>query len=277
MNRPLVSICIITYNHERFIGQCIEGVMSQIINFDIEIIVGDDFSKDNTAGILREMELRYPGKIKPIYHLANVGGVNNAYIHCFPKLSGKYVAICEGDDFWTDPYKLQKQVDFLEKNPEFSFCFHRVNNVDDQSKVIASQSPLEEPIYYNANDIFHISIPTLSVVFRRSFDIIPNEILKVQSCDTFLFGLLARHGKAADLGFIAASYRTHAGGVYSSQKLIDQVKQQIDTRKKMKQSPAFTLQHKEEISKEILKRKTMFVKYFLKKRQLVNSFKVAFA
>lgn len=277
MSSDLVSVCIITYNHKNFIKQCIESVLFQKTEFPVEIIIGDDCSTDGTTEIVRQMQSIYPDVIKAVYHSPNVGGVNNAYKYCYPMLKGKYVAVCEGDDFWTDPYKLQKQIGFLAENPSYILSFHRVNNVDENNNVLESQSELPEPILYDGEEVFHLSIPTLSIVFKKCFDAVPSELFEVRSCDTFLCGLLATYGKAVDMGFVGASYRTHPGGVYSSKKFVDRVKQGIKTRRIMKRSPAFSSKYKIEIEKEILKRKVLYFKYFMKKKQLLNSFKIAVA
>jgi len=251
--------------------------MEQQTDFPFEVIVGDDCSTDETAAIIGQLQKEYPGKIRTVLHKENVGGVNNAYKFCYPLLTGKYVAICEGDDFWTDPLKLQKQVDFLENNPSYVLSFHRVNNVDEQGNFLFSQQPLDTPKRYQGKEVFHLSIPTLSIVFKKCFDTAPPEIFRVQSCDTFLCGLLATYGNAIDMGFIGASYRTHPGGVYSSKPYIDQVRQGIETRKVMLDSDCFDDQYKAEIRKEITKRKLFYFKYFTKKLQLSNIYKILIA
>jgi hypothetical protein len=187
------------------------------------------------------------------------------------------VAICEGDDYWTDSNKLQKQVDFLEQNPEYALCFHRVKCVDENDKMLNGQDVSNSVLSYSQKDIFHISIPTLSVVFRKCFDAIPPEMFKAKSGDTFLFGLLAGYGKAADLGFLGANYRKHSGGVYSPKTLVEQFKQAIETRKLMKQCSIFAKEQKEEIRREIIKRKILYIKYFLKRYEPLNSFKIIMA
>ena len=118
MQKPFVSVKTITYNHEKFIAQCIEGIMMQKTNFSFEFIIGEDCSTDNTMKIIQEYADRYPDVIRVITSENNVGAAENDHrtdLEC----QGKYVAFCEGDDFWTDPHKLQKQVDFLEANPEY--------------------------------------------------------------------------------------------------------------------------------------------------------------
>jgi glycosyltransferase involved in cell wall biosynthesis len=271
---PLVSVCIITYNHGKFIRQCLEGVMMQQTSFPFEVVIGEDCSTDNTKDIIREFAERFPCIIKPVYLPANVGGARNGYEFCFPRLTGKYVAICEGDDYWTDPFKLQKQVAYLEQHPEHSFCFHRVASVDEHDRLLQAEQSTEEAMFYKADEIFHISIPTLAVVFRKYFDVVPDELFQVQSGDTFLFGLLARHGGAADLGFLGAHYRRHPGGSFSSRKLICQYRQTIHTRKVMKKAACFNESEKNELKKEIRKRKTRYIKHFIKKGQLINVFRI---
>jgi glycosyltransferase involved in cell wall biosynthesis len=119
MNEPLVSICCLAFNHELFIRQCIEGFMMQKTNFKFEILIHDDASTDNTAEIIKEYEYKFPDIIKPIYQSENQysKGIGVSRVYQFPRAQGKYIALCEGDDYWTDPLKLQKQVNFLEANP----------------------------------------------------------------------------------------------------------------------------------------------------------------
>ncbi len=118
---PLVSISCITYNHESYIRQCLDGFMMQKTNFAFEILIHDDASTDKTADIIREYETKYPEIIKPIYQTVNQysKGIKISITFNFPRAKGKYIALCEGDDYWTDPHKLQRQVDFLEANSDF--------------------------------------------------------------------------------------------------------------------------------------------------------------
>ena len=124
--KPLLSIICITYNHKDFIRQALEGFVMQKTNFKFEVLIHDDASTDGTADIIREYEAKYPDIIKPIYQKENQfsKGVHILKTFIYPRVLGKYVALCEGDDYWTDPNKLQKQVDFLEAHPEYSGCFH---------------------------------------------------------------------------------------------------------------------------------------------------------
>ncbi|AWE06763.1 glycosyl transferase family 2 [Lysinibacillus sp. 2017] len=134
-NEIMVSICCITYNHEDYIADAIEGFIKQKTNFKYEIIIHDDASTDRTAEIIREYENRFPDIIKPIYQIENQysKGVSvSALVR--KKQRGKYIALCEGDDYWTDEYKLQKQVSYMEENPECTFCFSNAHVEDQNNK-----------------------------------------------------------------------------------------------------------------------------------------------
>ena len=123
---PLVSISCITYNHKQYIRDAIEGFLMQRTNFPVEILIHDDASTDGTAEIIREYEKQYPWLIKPVYQTENQYSKHNSFISIskiqYGRALGKYIAFCEGDDYWTDPYKLQKQVDFLESNVWVDIC-----------------------------------------------------------------------------------------------------------------------------------------------------------
>ena len=127
-NEVSVSICCIAYNHEKYIRDALDGFLLQKTNFPIEIIIHDDASTDKTADIIREYARKYPDLIVPIYQQENQysKGVNPLRNFVFPKAQGKYITLCEGDDYWTDPHKLEKQVNFLEKHEDFAMCFHKV-------------------------------------------------------------------------------------------------------------------------------------------------------
>ena len=137
-NDIMVSVCCIAYNAEKYIAQTIESFLMQECNFKFEILIHDDASTDNTATIIKEYEEKYPSIIHGIYQTENQysKGVRIDVDILYHKVKGKYVALCEGDDFWTDPHKLQKQVDALEKNDGCHMCIHKVKGVyDDLSPV----------------------------------------------------------------------------------------------------------------------------------------------
>lgn len=123
-DKILVSIVCNAYNHEKYIKDALEGFVMQKTSFSFEVLIHDDASTDNTASIIREYEAKYPDIIKPIYETENQYSKHDGSIKKIQssRIKGKYVALCEGDDYWTDPQKLQKQFDFLETHPEYSMC-----------------------------------------------------------------------------------------------------------------------------------------------------------
>lgn len=164
---PKVSICCLTYNHEKYLKQCLDGFVNQKTSFDYEILVHEDASTDNTASILKEYEIKYPKLFKCIYQKENQFSKQNTLVNIlFEMAQGDYLALCEGDDFWTDPYKLQKQVDFLESNRSYNFSGHSVDcTIPDafNSKLKFKKTgriPLKQLIYTNC-------IHTSSFVFRN--------------------------------------------------------------------------------------------------------------
>lgn len=141
----MVSILCTAYNHEKYIRQCLDGFVMQKTNFKFEVIVHDDASTDNTANIIREYEEKYPEIIKPIYQNENQYSKKVGITKKFtlPKAKGKYIAICEGDDFWTDDYKLQKQVDILENYPNCKCCVCTVRDANEDGSMMNTTHPSE--------------------------------------------------------------------------------------------------------------------------------------
>lgn len=172
MDKPLVSICSITYNHAPYIRQCMDGFLMQKTNFPFEIIINDDCSTDGTTEIIKEYAAKYPDLIKPIFHDENQyqKGVRGIFVKfVFPKAQGKYLALCEGDDYWIDPLKLQKQVDFLETHLDYSMCFHRakIENEINKPNVFIHCSMIEDRDY-TGDELFRTwTVPTASMIFRR--------------------------------------------------------------------------------------------------------------
>ena len=213
----ILSICCLTYNHEQYLKECIDGFISQKTNFKFEIIIHDDASTDKTLDIIEMYSSLYPDIIVPIIQKENQysKGIKPIFKYVFPKSKGKYIALCEGDDYWTDPYKLQKQVDFLEANPEYSICFHPVqvlkNGVfenDDLRKVGETST-----IYDLAKGNY---IHTPSVVFRNGFlDRLPLSIYQAPAGDYFLHMLNAKKGLIKKLDELMAVYRKHDQGIWS--------------------------------------------------------------
>lgn len=169
-NSPMVSICCITYNHEPYIRDCLEGILMQKFNFPLEVLIHDDASTDHTADIIREYEAKYPNIIKPIYQKENQysRGVAISSTYVYPRAQGKYIAMCEGDDYWIDPHKLQKQYDFMESHPECSVCstgFEILTQKDGSKKTVASEENVTGDLSSFVNGKLHIQ--TCTVFARR--------------------------------------------------------------------------------------------------------------
>lgn len=137
-NEIEVSVMVITYNHENYIKECLESILCQKTNFPFEIMISDDASIDKTPEILKQYKEKYPEKIKLTLRTENVGPTRNSY-ELLMKMRGKYIAACEGDDYWCDENKLQKQYDFMETHPQFIGCSHKVRLVDKAGKTKKKQ------------------------------------------------------------------------------------------------------------------------------------------
>lgn len=275
MTKPLVSISCITYNHELYIRDSLEGMLMQQCDFDFEILIHDDASTDNTQKIIKEYQEKYPNIIKPIFQKENQyskgkRGFNATYN--FTRAKGKYIAICEGDDYWTDPLKLQKQVDFLEANNEFSFCAHYVNAVDAENNLLEKAILADNDRFFSKAGVLHQQFPTLSLLFRSSALIQEYHDLQVFNGDIFLLACLSSKGKGAYLNFVGANYRKHSGGIHSSLSYFNKQKNSIQTRRKMLEANFFDKEQKREIKKQIKIRKWKTLKNCLKHGRLKSSF-----
>ncbi|MGA2281529.1 MAG: glycosyltransferase [Verrucomicrobiota bacterium] len=217
-SQPRVSVSMITYNHERFIRQAVESALSQQTSFPIEVIVGEDCSNDATSEILRKLQREHPDRLKLILQTKNAGmGRNSSAV--FSASRGEYVAFLEGDDFWTDPLKLQKQVDFLDHHPDCVLCHHRVRAVEDGTGEVKYEYPFpEDRVPFQTVERFFVLnfIQTCSALVRRRFmPELDENFMRLRFGDYPLFILLSQHGPVAYLDEAMADYRIHSGGVHS--------------------------------------------------------------
>lgn len=217
-DHPRVSIVMVTYNHAGVIAQAIESVVMQKTTFRLELIIGEDRSTDRTREIVAHYQALHPELIRAIYQSTNVGMHRN-FRAVFAQAAADYVAFLEGDDYWTDPLKLQRQVDFLDANPECPGCFHDVNVVSGvESNVVRRYCDPKPPPFLDGPALLERnSIPTCSIVFRR--DSLPPRpacyaSLPMGDWPTWL--LLARSGPLAYIDEVWGCYRVHVGGVWSS-------------------------------------------------------------
>ena len=235
----LVSIVCLTYNHAPYIRQCLDGFLMQKCDFDFEVLIHDDASTDGTSDIIREYAKNYPHIVKPIFQTENqftkgLQGVNMRFK--FPRAKGKYIAMCEGDDYWTNPLKLKIQVDYLEENSDHVLSFHNVKVVDKSDKIIVNDRlTVNDDVSYPGEAMNTVFMPTLSLVFRNHIIDYKN-FPKVFNGDAYLLGLLSPHGKARYHGFFGANYRMHTGGIYSGSSIIKNHLKSIETRKKLLQN-----------------------------------------
>ncbi len=213
----LLSVCLITYNHVKYIEQAIEGVLMQKVNFSWEIVIADDCSVDGTREILLAYQKKHPELIKLILQEKNVGAYNN-WMDLMHYPQSKYIACLDGDDYWTNPLKLQKQVDFLEANPDYAICGHDINVLKDGIITPSDlQSPTTETTYTITDlakgNLFHTS----SVVFRKGLiPQFPSWLHQSPVGDYVLHLLNAKMGKIKFLPEKMAIYRRHDTGVWSS-------------------------------------------------------------
>ncbi|MBD3166330.1 glycosyltransferase [bacterium] len=220
---PLVSICCITYNHEPYIEDALEGFLIQRTDFPFEILIHDDASTDRTADIVREYKSEYPTIIKTLCQTENqYSRGEKPNLIAMQMASGKYLAICEGDDYWTDPQKLQIQVSFLENNPGFVLSGHDAFDIDEHGNRI-SDSVLSATYKRDASseDLIYgrARFATMTMVYRNvlAAEAIPERRMIV-SGDLFATSLLGNYGKGKYHHEIApAAYRRHSGGIWSMQ------------------------------------------------------------
>lgn len=219
-NDTLVSVYCATYNHVTFIRQCLEGFVMQKTSFPFEVLIHDDASTDGTQDIVREYAARYPDIIKPIYQKENQfsRGVKIYLTYVFPRVKGKYIAMCEGDDYWTDPYKLQKQVDFLESHPDYVMCSSRFDKYWQESGLLEEDPDKKfKGADYDLQNLIGGKwlTQTLTVMYRRSALDLKRYEQYGMSLDMILFYELLKHGKGYCFPEVMGVYRYHDGGVWS--------------------------------------------------------------
>jgi glycosyltransferase involved in cell wall biosynthesis len=226
----LLSVCVVTYNHAEFIEQAIRSVIEQKTDFEFNIVVGDDASTDATPAILRRMAVESGGRMIVYSNPSNLGGVRNA-IQNIAACDGEFVALLEGDDFWCNDRKLQKQVDFLVEHPQAAFCCHRAGVFDAASgEIISYLPPREVPppsdidsLVLSTNPIHLGSVVTRRIYLTEACSFLTEFKLPLGPVlDWPLWFLLAKKGRIGYIPEEMSRYRVNAGGFFSS--LPDQLK-----------------------------------------------------
>lgn len=220
---------MITYNHEAYIEKALIGVLNQQTKFSYVLIIAEDCSTDHTRIMCEKYEKAYPSAAKLLDSSENHGMQKN-FMRAFAECTGKYIALCEGDDYWTDPYKLQKQVDFLEANPDYAICFHPVVVKDENSgEMIEDYLTHEVP---NTTTIENLAclgnyMHTPSVVFRNRGSL-PSYFNQLAAGDYPLHLYNAEQGKIFKMTDIMAVYRVHNRSSWSSKDLIYRQKRNVE-------------------------------------------------
>ncbi|MGO1759654.1 MAG: glycosyltransferase family 2 protein [Mammaliicoccus vitulinus] len=229
MDNPLVSISCITFNHESFIKDCLEGFLMQETSFEFEILIHDDASTDDTVDIIKLYQEKYPDLIKPIFQTENQYSKGERGIslkYNFPRAKGKYIAMCEGDDYWTDPLKLQKQYDFMEANQDCSICFHASNHINEND---SNKDKIHRPLNIPIDHRFEIEdvilggggfMTTNSMFFLRKHILeVPQWMKDAPVGDGPLTLVLASRGEVGYQDEVMSTYRKMTRGSWSeSQK-----------------------------------------------------------
>lgn len=220
---PKISVLVITYNHEMFISQAIESVLMQEVACEYEIVIGEDCSTDKTREIVIDLNKQFPDKIHvllPEHNLGGHGTVNLA--QTLRACRGQYIALLEGDDYWSSPWKLQKQVDYLDTHAECAICFHNATMICDAGN--------QAPVGYCSPDQKELStledllrgnfIPTCSTMFRRGlFKDFPEWYFTLKMGDWSLHIFNAQHGTIGYINEIMGVHRIHGGGSWSSKTM----------------------------------------------------------
>ena len=222
---PLVSVVLITYNHENFISQAVESVIAQQSDFPIELLIGEDCSTDHTLELCKKMQKMYPKFIRLFITSENVGALRN-FLRLVSRAKGKYIAVLEGDDYWINENKLQKQVGLMESNPDYSWC---------GAKTVNRTFWAKEKEYYTLEDILRRYIfHTSSILFRsdllKKFPFIPD----MQCVDFLLTAYLSEQGKCGFLDEEVSYYRRHQGGMWSGANIMCRINTTRQLTDKMK-------------------------------------------
>ena len=227
--RPLLSVCVQTYQQRHYIEDCLLSILNQKTDFSFEILLGDDGSSDGTREICENFARKYPNKIRLFLHhrdnLIKVMGEPSSSFNAFYNFfsaRGTYIAFCEGDDFWGDSLKLQKQVAFLRQNSSFVFTYHKYTEIDHEGRKLDDFPQIFQPQKdINPEELKKAEAHPLllTICFRNVIKEVPKEIFEVLNVDTFILSLLGKYGAAKFIPDIDPSrYRRHRGGLWGARK-----------------------------------------------------------
>jgi glycosyltransferase involved in cell wall biosynthesis len=215
---PRVSVCLITYRHERYIEQAVRSVLTQQTSFAVEIVIGEDASPDRTRSILQRLDRQFPGRLTLLLREGNLGMHRNAR-DTYSRCRGEFVALLEGDDYWTDPRKLQRQVDALDQHPDWSGCFHQAEYVRSNGTPLGQRHPAapREPVTFD-DLCLRNWVQTCSLMVRRSaVPQIPDWVQQLAIADWAICLIATTQGPLGMLPECMSCYRVHPGGIWTSQ------------------------------------------------------------
>ncbi|MDJ1502654.1 glycosyltransferase [Xanthocytophaga agilis] len=224
-----VSICMITYNHAKYIAQAIESVLMQETTFDYELVIGDDCSTDNTREIIQIYKNKHPDKIRLLLPDNNLGMMRN-FTTTLSSCTGDFIALLDGDDYWTCSQKLQKQINFLEANTDYSICFHKVVLHYESREHLNYESNKDQSETSSYKDLcLENYISTPSIVFsRKNITKLPDWLINAKVGDWTLSLYVAQFGKIKFFNEAMGVYRYHNGGVWSTLTYIEQTQKLIN-------------------------------------------------
>lgn len=266
-NNPLVSVYCLTYNHENYIRDTLDGFVNQKTNFPFEVFVHDDASSDNTPVIIQEYASKYPDIIKPIFQSQNQYSKEGKIVKRFisPNIKGKYIAACEGDDYWNDENKLQIQVNFLEDHPNYVACVHNTLKINKESKSIGKFIELETDCDLKTEDVilrtdrgfFHFN----SILYKSEYliNVRPDFFPKMPGVGDYTLAIyLALNGEIRYINRIMSAYRVCVPGSWTDRNrrkdVNDIIKRRNNTVEMLKSANEYSSnRHKDIIEKAINK------------------------
>ena len=231
-----LTVLVFTYNHENYVSQALDSVLMQEFDGEYEIVVVDDCSTDNTQDILLEYERRHPEIIRLVFTEKNLNN-NQIMIQLFEAEDGEYIALLEGDDFWTSPTKLQKQLQFLDDHPECGMCFHNVAHLyeHDDSRQQVLHHPRGQKTFHTLNDVLEKSYIAFGSIVCRAGLIarFPDWFRSFFATDRALCILYAERATIGYLDEVMGTYRIHSNGVWSGLDVIGKLEQMIQSDEEM--------------------------------------------
>ena len=226
---PKVSVLMITYNQEKYVAQAIDSILAQQADFPYELVIGEDCSTDGTHAICQAYQQQYPGIVRLLVREKNLGMAAN-FFSTFAECTGEYLAILEGDDFWPDPFKLQKQVDYLDANPGHALVFARTEAFFQDLDRPGYEIPPPDAEPFTLDNLLKVNyIATCSVMYRRELVTdLPLWLTRLDMIDWPLHILYAQRGAIGFINETMAKYRLHPGGSFSSRRVADNHRSTLD-------------------------------------------------